>query len=233
MYKLILKFKDKVIKEFPLMDNEVTIGRDAENEIAIDNSAISRHHAKIELVGGKYFVSDLGSTNGTFLNEKRIKQELKLKSGDEIIVGKHTIVFVSEAEEKEKTVGMVDLGGTVILDTAQQKELLGKQLQSAKATHKEKSARLLIIQSDEQREYKLTKETTVIGKSSVSDVVLKGFFVPQIAARIKKEGKTYYISGYGGWINVTVNDRIVGDNWKLYPNDIIQIRRIKIIFKQD
>ena len=75
MDKLILKFKDRIIKEFEATEDLIRIGRDADNEIVIDNAAISRHHVKIERTGGRYTVSDLNSTNGTFLNKKKDQAE--------------------------------------------------------------------------------------------------------------------------------------------------------------
>jgi len=229
MDKLILKFKDRIIKEFEATGDLIRIGRDADNEIVIDNAAISRHHVKIERTGGRYTVSDLNSTNGTFLNKKRIKQRMKLIDGDIIIVGKHEIVFESEYKEE---MNVPDLGGTIILDTQQQKELLGRQQKSPITTFvEEKKAKLIVFQSGEKKEYKLTKEVTVIGKALTSDVVLKGFLIPQTVATIKKEGSSFYITGYGGWIKVSINGRLAGKHWKLYPNDTIEVRRVKIIFQ--
>lgn len=230
MDKLILRFKDRVIKEYPITGNQIKIGRGADNDIIIDNSAISRHHAEIDVEDGHYIISDLNSTNGTFVNEKRIKERLKLMDGDKIIVGKHTIVFESENKMEGKA-DIADFAGTVILNTAQQRELLAKEQKSSGSTSIEKTAKLIIVQSGEQREHKLNKDVTVIGKSPASDVVLRGFLIPQTAVTIKREGGSYYITGYGGWIKVNVNGRIVGKNWKLYPNDTIEIRNVKIIFQ--
>ena len=229
MDKLILKFKDNVIKEYPIAGDRIKIGREEDNDIVIDNAAVSRHHAKIERAGGGYVVSDLNSTNGTFVNENRITQGVKLQDGDIIIVGKHTITL--ESEFKVEAQPAADFGGTMILDTKQQHELLGKQMKAAVTPVEEKQAKLIVIQSGERKEYKITKDVTVIGKSRTSDVVLEGFLVPQMAATIKKEGKSFYITGYGGWIRVNVNGRIAGKNWKLYPNDTIEVRKVKIIFE--
>lgn len=230
MDKLILKFKERIIKEYPITGNQIKIGRGADNDIIIDNSAISRHHAKIDVEDGNCIISDLNSTNGTFINENRIKERLKLKDGDKIIVGKHSIVFESENKLGDKA-DIEDFGGTVILNTEQQRELLAKQQKSPVSTFEEKTAKLIIAQSKERREHKLNKDVTVIGKSPASDVVLKGFLIPQMAATIKREGGSYYITGYGGWIKVNVNGRMIGKNWKLYPNDTIEIRNVKIIFQ--
>jgi putative nucleotidyltransferase with HDIG domain len=63
----------------------LTIGRDAENSIVLDHTAISRFHCRITSENGQYFVHDLGSTNGTYLNGRRISRE-PLSPGDELII---------------------------------------------------------------------------------------------------------------------------------------------------
>lgn len=229
MDKLILKFKDQVVEEYPITKDLIKIGREADNDIVIDNVAISRHHSKIERTGGAYSISDLNSTNGTFVNEQRIKQKVKIQDEDIIIVGKHTIVL--ESEGKAEAPPNMDFGGTMILDTKQQKELLNKQLKSTASPFEEKQAKLVVFQSGNKKEYKLTKETTIIGKSPSSDVVLDGLLMPQMVATIKREVNSFYITGYGGWIKVSVNGRMIGKNLKLYPNDTIEVRNVKIIFQ--
>lgn len=229
MDKLILRFKDQVVQEYQITGDQVKIGREPDNDIVIDNVAVSRHHSRIERVGGGYTISDLNSTNGTFVNEERIKEQVKLQDGDIIIVGKHSIVL--ESENKAEAQAGADFGGTMILDTKQQKELLNKQATPAVAEFDEKQAKLIVIQSGKQKEYKLTKETTVIGKSPSSDIVLDGLLIPKKVATIKREVNSFYITGYGGWIKVNVNGRIVGKNYKLYPNDTIEVRNIKIMFQ--
>ncbi len=63
----------------------LTIGRDPENVVVLDHTAISRFHCRITCETGLYFVQDLGSTNGTYLNGRRITRE-RLSPGDELIV---------------------------------------------------------------------------------------------------------------------------------------------------
>jgi len=63
----------------------LTVGRDPENVVVLDHTAISRFHCRITSEGGLYFVHDLGSTNGTYLNGRRITRE-RLSPGDELIV---------------------------------------------------------------------------------------------------------------------------------------------------
>ncbi|MFH1620045.1 MAG: FHA domain-containing protein, partial [bacterium] len=74
MPKLLLKFETAVLKEItiPADKTSFSVGRKSDNDIAIDHPAVSGHHCKIYLSGGTFFVEDLGSTNGTFVNGKKI-----------------------------------------------------------------------------------------------------------------------------------------------------------------
>jgi transcriptional regulator with AAA-type ATPase domain len=70
--------------------DELTIGRSASCEIALDDDKVSRQHARIELDGGELKIRDLGSRNGTRVNGKRIRSELRLVDGDQIQFGDST-----------------------------------------------------------------------------------------------------------------------------------------------
>ncbi len=76
-------------QSFPLAAR-ITIGRDKENMIHVDDNLVSRRHAVIQKIKEAYFVSDLESRNGTFVNEKRVAagSYIKLSLGDVIRVGK-------------------------------------------------------------------------------------------------------------------------------------------------
>jgi hypothetical protein len=87
-----LMIDDEEEETFFLGDNRVTIGRLEENEIPIPDPGLSRHHADISREIGNYILTDLGSTNGTFVNGKRVAEKT-LKDGDKIGIGKVILVF--------------------------------------------------------------------------------------------------------------------------------------------
>lgn len=95
MAKLIIKFNDVVIGQIVVAQGDMTIGRQPGSEIFLDNLAVSARHANIFTVGEDSFVQDLGSTNGTFINNRRIAKA-HLKSGDAVAVGKHSLIYVTE-----------------------------------------------------------------------------------------------------------------------------------------
>ena len=73
MAKLILLLDDRVVNEFPV-DAPVTIGRQSDNAVVIDNAAVSSHHACVYRDDDHFVVEDLQSTNGTFVNGTRISR---------------------------------------------------------------------------------------------------------------------------------------------------------------
>jgi two-component system, cell cycle response regulator len=82
-------------RRFALMGGELTIGRDGKNGIVVDLDTVSRRHAKIVIREGRSYVVDLKSTNGTYLNNKEVLEELPLRSGDYVKVGGSIFKFLS------------------------------------------------------------------------------------------------------------------------------------------
>lgn len=78
---------------FPLDGDQLTIGRDSNNGVAINDAEVSRKHARLTFQGGKYVLEDLGSTNGTFVNGQRLAGPAVLKPGDVISLGEQIVLM--------------------------------------------------------------------------------------------------------------------------------------------
>ncbi len=78
---------------FPLEGDQLTIGRDASNGVAINDAEVSRKHTRLSFQGGKYVVEDLGSTNGTFVNGQRLAGPVVLKPGDVVSLGEQIVLM--------------------------------------------------------------------------------------------------------------------------------------------
>ncbi len=108
MAKLILSMDNLVLKDIPLDKERITIGRKAQNDIQIDNLAISGAHAVVVTILRDSFLEDLDSTNGTFVNGQQVKKHF-LQNNDVIELGKYRLKYVKEAnayvsqEDFEKT----------------------------------------------------------------------------------------------------------------------------------
>lgn len=108
--KVILMYNKKVIDQFELGQGDMKIGRRPGSDIVIDNMAVSGEHANIFTIGEDSFIQDLGSTNGTYVNNKKITKH-HLKNGDSITLGKHTLNYVNESQAKPAD----DFAKTVII----------------------------------------------------------------------------------------------------------------------
>jgi len=78
---------------FPLAGDQLIIGRDSSNGVAINDAEISRKHSRLSFQGGKYVLEDLGSTNGTFVNGQRLAGPVVLKPGDVVSLGEQIVLM--------------------------------------------------------------------------------------------------------------------------------------------
>lgn len=85
-------------QRFDLAESNLTLGRVASNDIQVHDTEVSREHAELVRRGDQYFIRDLGSSNGTFVNEQPI-QEQELASGDRIQVGRTLLLYTGVREE--------------------------------------------------------------------------------------------------------------------------------------
>lgn len=227
MAKLILMFKDQVMQEFPFFRESMTIGRNPENNIQIDNLAVSGHHTKIDKVGSKFILTDLQSTNSTFVNDKKIVS-YSLKDRDKIQIGKHVLLFLSSETDRSEQSGIDE---TMILDTAQQRELLGKQ-EIAAGQNIKKIGVLSFLGSTEVGEVKLIKKLSKIGKADNCEIKLSGLFMGATAAAISKRPAGYTITFTGGMTKLKVNGQVIKDSVQLNDYDTIELGSYKLQFYQ-
>ncbi|MFM7535346.1 MAG: FHA domain-containing protein [Acidimicrobiales bacterium] len=87
MAKLVLSMNGAVQGEFQLGKERISIGRKPDNDIQIDNLAVSGKHALIITILDDSFLEDLGSTNGTFVNGERVAAPTRVNRGDSLQVG--------------------------------------------------------------------------------------------------------------------------------------------------
>ena len=240
MPKLVLKFENSVLKEVPVGSSEVSIGRSPENGLVIDNPAVSHYHARVFHEEGRLMLEDFGSLNGTFVNGQRVKM-VTLKPGDSVMVGKHSIV-VSESREPNGSASAngdarpaaPKINETMMLDTKARRDLL-QQVAAVGESSQMAPARLkvptLVVRMGKtnQREYVLNDKLTLVGKSAMATVKLRGWFAPKVAAQInRREDNSYYI-GAGDKVP-SVNGQPILHPAKLTSGDIIEVAGIELEF---
>jgi pSer/pThr/pTyr-binding forkhead associated (FHA) protein len=237
MITLILKLKDTQIEEFNLGKSIINIGRSKENDIVIDNIAVSHKHAQIELKEGKgYVLRDLHSSNGTFLNGAQIDaNDHALHEGDAIGLAKFELLikgFPQAPKDAPKVPPQEDVEGTMIFDAARRKPTLEP---AAIPEHKVFHWPVLSATTGPSRgkEFKITKEVTTVGKGPQDDIPAEGWFVSSPQAKIVRHGDRFYISHVGGFLSGTkVNKIEIRVEHILKNKDEIEIGNCTFVFTQ-
>lgn len=229
-----LKFKEKSIAEYHVEAGKIlTIGRKAENDVVIENLAVSGYHAKIDPIGEEFFLTDLQSKNGSFVNEKKIISH-RLAHGDVITIGKHDLVFAYEVGEALPSESEEDLDQTMVMDTNQHRAMLEKGAAADTGTAStDKLAGALSFLAGGSGDIGISKKLFKIGKGSQNDLVVTGFLVGQTAATISQRPQGYFLSYVGGMAKPKVNGKAVKDTIRLKEFDIIDIGKSKmqLVFK--
>lgn len=227
MPKLLLKFNAAVLKEIDVQKESISVGRKADNDVVIDNPAISGHHCRIALEGGTYYVEDLESTNGTFVNQKRVKKA-GLHNNDVVGVAKHALVFLEDqpAEAPPVTEARPSGEATMVISPQKQAELVAASSEAAKGEGTSKIGMLRVLKGAVgPEEYELKGMSTYIGKSDRVQVLIKGSGLfggaPEVAASVHRRAEGYVLmaveSGYP-----TVNGASVAASVVLKDGDLIE-----------
>ena len=118
MAKVVLMFRNQIVKEVAIGPQGIKIGRESDNDIQIDNVAVSRYHAEIYRQGYPFYLEDMKSTNGTILNGAVLSWKAALSNNDKITIGKHSLVFVEEAKDNLDKKAKQDADATLCLTPA-------------------------------------------------------------------------------------------------------------------
>lgn len=230
MANVVLKFKEAVLQEIPLEKERTTIGRKSENDIPIDNMSVSGLHAQILREGDSFFIEDMGSLNGTFVNGRKVTKN-ELFKGDSILVGLHTLEFISEKvrpveEKRVSPIRGLSMDETVVIDPKDHKRIINAQ-------DRDKPDALggfyVLEGSTELRDYELKERVSSIGKASGSAIRLKGFFAPKVAALVNRRKEGYFITPSGDK-PLRINGKGLNRRYDLKDGDIVEVASIKLQF---
>lgn len=239
MAKLYLKFEQAVVKEQTLGHTPITIGRLPDNQIQIDNLAVSGHHVRISWENDHYVLEDLNSLNGTYVNNHKIGRHT-LKHGDRVLIGKHMVEFIDDAHvappapaSHDKATPMIpDLEKTVVLSTRRAQDQIAHGVAGAAPAPAREVIGILKVLSGrtDQHEYVLTDKLNVVGKSSMASIKLKGWFAPKVAAVIHRKEHKYYVAASEKKIRVRLNGEEIAGQHELTDGDTIDVWKIQMTF---
>ncbi|HLT91652.1 MAG TPA: FHA domain-containing protein [Woeseiaceae bacterium] len=249
MARLILSLDSQVLAEYNMTKERYTIGRLPDNDVRIDNPAVSGHHSLIINILNDSFLEDLNSTNGTYVNGKLIKKHA-LQHGDVITIGHHQLRFSDqrdvEQDEFEKTM-VIPSGQHSAEQLARAEKAAAAAASRAKVEARKPLAepklhtdtavgidprtapnalplaKLQVLSGAfAGRELELTKALTTLGRPGV-----------QVAA-ITRRAEGYFIvhveSGKEGDYPLVNGQPIGAQARKLNDNDVVQLAGVKMGF---
>jgi pSer/pThr/pTyr-binding forkhead associated (FHA) protein len=232
MPNLTLKFKKNKISDYPVIKGRsITIGRRSNNDIVIENLAVSGHHAKIDAIGEGFVLTDLQSKNGCYVNEQLVTSHW-LKHGDVINIGKHTLVFAYDKGEDRPEDAGLQVDQTIVMDANLFRDAAEKTSTPPPPPPVEKRPVVGVLSylSGGEGEVTLVKKLTKIGKDTSSDIVVNGLGIGQTAATISIRPNGFYLSHVGGLFKAKVNGEAVKDSILLKEFDVIEIGSTKLQF---
>ncbi|MFZ1986270.1 MAG: FHA domain-containing protein [Desulfatitalea sp.] len=229
MPKLILMFKGKILNAYPLAEGgSLTIGRHTDNDIVIENLAVSGHHARIDHHDGEITVTDLDSKNGIQRNGESTSQ-CRLEDRDTITIGKHTLqadwadtIAVERTPELTAELsGALNTARTMVLESPRP---------PAHNNDRPAEDRLAFL-SGGAGEYTLSKKQVSIGKNTDADIVISGAWALLLggpAAVITKQAGEYFLRYAGGLIRPKRNGASVKGTVKLNHDDVVDVGPVKL-----
>jgi pSer/pThr/pTyr-binding forkhead associated (FHA) protein len=241
MARLILSLDGQVLAEFNMTKERYTVGRLPDNDVRIDNSAVSGHHGLIINILNDSFLEDLNSTNGTYVNGKLIKKHA-LTHGDVITIGHHHLRFVdsqvdsSEQDEFERTLviqpgqinetrlkAAADAAAAAAARAAAPASAQAPPSAMGEKPPLSRAAKLQVLSGQfAGRELALTKTLTTLGRPGV-----------QVAA-IGRRADGYYVvhveSSKPGDFPLVNGQPIGPQARRLHDNDVITLAGVKMGF---
>jgi len=239
MARLLLSLDGQVLAEYNMTKERYTVGRLPDNDVRIDNAAVSGHHGLIINILNDSFLEDLNSTNGTYVNGKLIKKHA-LTHGDVITIGHHHLRFVdsqvesSDQDEFERTLviqpGQITEGRLQAATGAANAAVAAPAARAPAAPSRvaEKSppsrpAKLQVLSGQfAGRELELAKTLTTLGRPGM-----------QVAA-ISRRADGYYVvhveSSKPGDFPLVNGQPIGPQARRLHDNDVVTLAGVKMGF---
>lgn len=225
MAKLVLSMDGLVLKEIPLTKKRLNIGRKPQNDVQIDNLAISGEHAAVVTILKDSFLEDLDSTNGTLVNGRPVKKHC-LKHNDVIELGKYKLKYLNDPSIEDQAteferVPEQQLATSLEVETGTNTD---PQFTNTPSQAGVKVASIKVLSgSNAGKILQLTKPRTSLGKPGVQ------------AAIISRGPQGYFIGHVEGTQFPTLNGKQVLDSeaHMLKDHDLIEIFGVQMEFLLD
>lgn len=174
--KLDIRKDQTPIRDFPLMQNEVSLGRSPDNHLTLsDDLSVSRHHAQIKYTGNAYVVTDLNSSDGTYVNGIQLVPHAPrtLVAGDQVRIGNYELIFSVSAPIPAQPPAPASALKTTISGVPD----VGAGATPTQARHLDLKGR----------------DTLTLGRDPLNDMAINHPSVSRFHAQIKKQDGSYIV----------------------------------------
>jgi pSer/pThr/pTyr-binding forkhead associated (FHA) protein len=214
--RLLWQMPEGEEQESPLGDATVTIGRGTDCDVVVSDTRISRCHAEIRCDGGTFIVADLGSANGTFVNDERVEEPRELQDGDRVRVGPVEFRFELLAVPEPPTEVELPQRPTILVP------------EPSTMPHLE-------VSSGPQRgvRFELVKDKIVVGRAGRGqqwDIVLQDRAVSRPHAQITREADDFVLTDLDSANGTLVNGGAISEPHTLSDGDAIALGETILIF---
>jgi pSer/pThr/pTyr-binding forkhead associated (FHA) protein len=222
---LTLVVQGREVRKFVLNPAVTTIGRAQDNDIVINNLALSRRHAEVASKNGKFAVSDLGSQNGVFVNSERIKSARVLNNADTITLGTYHFVFSDQADGDPH----------IRVEKPRRQEIT--QLEEpedplADEKEPEENAPLLVLKYNdvELQRFTLKNERCLVGRAKDCDVQIAERRLSRRHCEIIRDGDRFILQDLGSQNGTYVNRKRIQGSYGLKHGDVLNFAEYSILY---
>lgn len=228
MHYIRIYLNNVLMDQLELNKNQLTIGRSADSDIVLDNAGVSSHHAVIQKEAGGYVIADNGSSNGVFVNGKKIDQHT-LEYRDEIQIYNYVLKYMASrglhgiADPDIAQDGDLSQDGTMEVNIADVKDLL-------KLREKKKTAYVELRDAKgNQSRFIIKEQHCKIGRSKECDIRTTGWLSLGLAAEIQRNTAGYHLLPKR-WGRVMINEAPLKRSVKLMDGDYLRVNNLSMRF---
>lgn len=233
MAEWVVLSNNRVIRRFVIEEGQcLAIGRGDQADVIVNNSSISRKHVSLELNNGFYYLNDLHSMNGTWVNGDKISSERQVFVSDDISFGKFSLKPARHLTGKEVEAGSVVADGMNMESHNQTLYVTGIHKSAKKDQVAAPRNRLSVLQgAAAPAKLILRGKTVTVGKDPSANLVISGALTAKKAFAIEYRSDAYFVIPMGGMFNkVMLNGKKIGSAKRLKPMDVIEVGKTKIRF---
>lgn len=220
---LLVKGPQRATREVGISRTPFTIGRKPDNDLCLDDTAVSGCHARIVQVQNVLILEDLDSANGISVNEQKVDRR-HLQDADSIRIGTHRLIFLDDRTDGTEETASRDMS-TIAQPPFTEGFARGEQAPASPAGVIE-----ILSGRTAQPHYRLTQPNSLIGAQDDAVIILTGWFAPKAAATISRRSDGYLVSPTESGRRILLNGRLVPHEHPLSHGDVLEVAGVTMRF---